>query len=122
MTDTQQEAAVSPIAWDAVTPTFSDRLRAPKKPERPSDGAIALAQKSYAGEVRGEGDAKETVHVLRHRFKTVEEAEKAADELKRAGYYTTPESTVTVVHDPDNTGDRRLIAWQAGNKRGRKSS
>lgn len=109
-----------PIAWDSVTPVFTDRLRAPKKPERPSDGAIAMAQRSWNGFVKGEGDDAETVHVMRHRFKTVEEAEAAADELKRAGAYTDPETTVTVNHDPDNTDDRRIVAWLAGQKRGRK--
>lgn len=105
------------IAWDAVTPVFTDRLRAPKKPEKPSDGAIAMAQRSYAGETRGD----QTVHIMRHRFKTVEEAASAADELKRAGAYTEPETTVNVVIDPDGADDNRLVAWRAGLKRGRKT-
>lgn len=105
------------IAWDSVQPIFTDRLRAPKKPERPSDGAIAMAQKSYAGTDKD----GETVHIMRHRFHTVEEATQAADELRRAGAYTEPETTVNVVIDPDGVDDKRVLAWRAGDKRGRKT-
>lgn len=109
------------IPWDAVVPTFTQRLREPKKPARPSDGAIAMAQKSFEG-FKPEG-ADELYHVMQHRFATVEQAEIAADELKRAGsYINLPEgSTVNVNVDPEGTGDKRIVRWQAGHKRGRKT-
>jgi len=118
MTETQERAPLNP--FEAITPMFRATLRPPKRPPKPSDGAIAMAQKSYNGFATGEGDSAETQHVMVHRFATVEEAELAADELKRAGAYTEPESTVTVIHDPDGSGDRRVVAWRAGGKRGRK--
>jgi len=105
------------IDWDKAKPVFADRLRAPKTAAKPSDGAIKMAQRSYDGEKHGE----DIVHVLRFRFPTAEIAEAAADELKRAGAFTTPESTVRTVIDPDNAGDTRMVAWSAGAKRGRKT-
>lgn len=119
MTDTAERKG---IAWDAITPVMGARLRPPKKPERPSDGAIALAQRSFNGSLSNPEDtASEILHVLTHRFKTVEEADAAEDELKRAGAYTDPESTVTVVRDPEDTGDKRIVSWRAGQKRGRRA-
>ena len=117
MTDTR-DAPGKTIEWESVVPTFHSRLRAPKKPPRPSDGAIVQAQRSWDGRVNEDG---ETEHVMRHRFATEEMAQIAADELKRAGYYTEPETTVSVTVDPDNAGDKRIIAWLAGGKRGRKA-
>jgi hypothetical protein len=107
------------VTWDAVVPTFSNRLREPKRPEKPSDGAIAMAQKSYDGFIPEGSD--ETWHAITHRFPTVEMAADAADELKRAGAYTTPETTVTVLIDPEGKGDNRVVRWRAGGKRGRKA-
>ena len=114
--------ATSPLAvnWEKIVPTFKARLREPKKPARPSDGAIALAQKSYAGyqPVDDKGVAVgEVRHAMSHRFATEEQAALALDELKRAGAYTTPETTVTAFIDED---DKRAVSWRAGNKRGRR--
>lgn len=124
MTETQeapnQEAPKKAVAWDAVVPKFSARLREPVKPQRPSDGAIKMAQISYDGRVNPE--TEETEHAITHRFPSVEAAEIAADELKRAGAYTTPETTVSIVIDPEGTGDKRILRWRAGGKRGRKTS
>jgi hypothetical protein len=106
------------VSWDAVAPVFTGRLRAPRKPERPSDGAIRMAQKSYDGHTPEGEDV--TLHAITHRFGSVEEAEIAAAELKRAGAYTEPETTVSVLFDPENTGDKRVLRWKAGAKRGRK--
>lgn len=114
MTETKAEAKAAPaVLWDKVTPTFKDRLREPVKPARPPEGAIAMAQKSFDGITEEDGTVK---HAMSHRFPSAELAAQAADELKRAGAYTTPESTVTVVIDE---GDKRLITWRAGKKRGR---
>lgn len=120
---TETEAPKAPekaIAWDAVVPKFSSRLREPVKPARPSDGAIRMAQLSYDGRVNEA--TGETEHAITHRFPTIEAADVAEDELKRAAAYTNPESTVSVVRDPENTGDKRIIRWRAGAKRGRKTS
>jgi hypothetical protein len=57
---------------------------------------------------------------MTHRFGTVEEAAKAVDELKRAGAYTDPETTVTAIIDPEETGDKRIVRWRTGEKRGRR--
>lgn len=104
--------------WEALTPVFGARLRAPKKPPRPSDGAIAAAQQSYTGRMNPETNEME--HVMTHRFGSVEEAAKAVDELKRAGAFTKPETTVTAITDPDETGDKRIVRWRTGEKRGRR--
>lgn len=110
---------MSGIAWDQVTPVFAATLRPPRKPERPSDMAVKLAQQSYEGKLNER--TGEVEHVMRHRFPTVEMAEAAADELKRAQHYTDPVCTVSVKIDPDGDGDNRLVAWRAGNRPGRKS-
>lgn len=104
--------------FDNIAPVFTKTLKSPKVPVKPSDGAIRLAQKSYDGQDVG----GEKVHVMRHRFATVEMAEAAADELRRAGHYTTPQSSVRVVIDPDKLDDKRLVAWIAGARRGRAAS
>src|ERR1700677_3922098 len=86
------------IAWDSVVPSFGNTFKPPVKPERPSDGAVAQAQKSFDGFTtkNEDGTDGEVLHVITHRFNTVEAADIAEDELKRAGAYTTPETTVTV--------------------------
>lgn len=113
------------VAWDSVIPNFGSVFKPPVKPERPSDGAIRMAQKSFDGftapVAEGE-DPGETLHVITHRFQTNEAADVAEDELKRAGSYTDPETTVSVARDPDGVGDSRIVRWRAGNKRGRKTA
>lgn len=104
--------------FEGITPVFSAKLRQPKKPAKPSDGAIAMAQKSFDG-FAPEG-SEEVQHVMTHRFATVEMADTAEDELKRAGAYTTPETTVNTIRDPEGTDDKRILRWRAGLKRGRK--
>ncbi len=119
---TTAPAATEPakgIAWDNVIPSFGSTLKPPVKPAKPSDGAIRMAQRSYDGFTHPE--TEEVLHVMTHRFPTVEAADVAEDELKRSGAYTTPESTVSVVRDPDGEGDNRIVRWRAGNKRGRKT-
>lgn len=103
-------------ALESAGTVFKATLRPPKKPEKPSDGAISAAQRSYDGhEVNGE-----TLHVITRRFPTVEAADAAEDEIKRAGAYTTPETSVRTARDPEGIGDARILAFVAGNKRGRK--
>lgn len=118
MTETTVAPAVE-VTWDSVIPHFGSQMKPKAPPARPSDGAIRMAQKSYDG-FSPEG-TEEVLHVITHRFATVEMADVAVDELKRAGAYTTPISTVNVVVDPDNTGDKRIVRWRAGVKRGRKT-
>lgn len=114
-------APAKSISWDSVVPTFGNAFKPPVKPDKPSDGAVRMAQKSYDGFKSGPEDDAEVLHVITHRFPTVEAADVAEDELKRAGAYTTPESTVSVLRDPEGEGDNRIVRWRAGNKRGRKT-
>lgn len=103
------------ITWAPTIGAFRKDFREPKRPAKPSDTAISLAQRSYDGqEVDGE-----TVHVMTHRFSSGEQAALAVDELKRAGYYTTPASTVRAEASAD---DPRMVTWIAGPKRGRRLS
>jgi hypothetical protein len=108
MTDTQAK----PSVFDSIIPTFHAKLREKAPPPRPSDGSIAMAQKSYDGEPHD----GEIWHAMSHRFPTVEMATLAADELKRAGFYTSPPSSVTAYQDKD---DERIVRWSAGARRGR---
>jgi len=113
------DTATKPVnPFENITPVFGAKLREPKKPQRPSDGAIAMAQRSFMGHTP-EG-TEEIQHAMTHRFATEEMADFAEDELKRAGAYTDPQTTVQTVRDPENTGDKRIVRWQAGLKRGRK--
>lgn len=112
MTDTQTPV----LDWDKVTPVFKQALKPPKLPPRPPDGAIRMAQKSYDGFTADDGETVQ--HVMSHRFGTEALAEQAAAELRNAGAYTTPVTTVTVHVDE---ADKRVVSWRAGEKRGRKS-
>ena len=116
MTETRQApgGTVADIKWDSMIPVFRSTLTEGKKPARPSDGAIAQAQRSWDGE---DHDG-EKWHVLSHRFPSEEMAALAADELKRAGYYTEPNTTVKVVIDKT---DKRIVSWHAQARRGRKA-
>lgn len=121
MTETQEAPATVEVSWDAIVPHFGSQMKPPALPARPSDGAIRMAQKSYDGFKSGEGENAEILHVMTHRFPTVEAADAAEDELRRAGAYTNPVTTVSVVRDPEGEGDKRIVRWRAGNKRGRKT-
>lgn len=104
--------------WSEVSGTAVKRLRAPKVAPV-HDTIKALAQKSRDGVADPENPEGERLHVLRHEFKSPEMAAEFAKQIKKAGPHTVPPSTVTPVIDPDNTGNTRLVAWKAGDKRGR---
>jgi hypothetical protein len=105
--------------WGEVNGTAVTRLRAPKIVPVP-DAIVAQAQRSFDG-VPSKNEAGEEVklHVLRHNFKSDAKAEAFAKLMKHAGDHTTPLTSVSVVVDPDNDGTKTLVAWRAGNRRGR---
>lgn len=103
--------------WEGVTGKAVERLRAPAPPPRPPDHLVNLAQQSWDG-VEVDGEKR---HVLRYRFTAGQETKRDAfiKLIKKAGAHTTPPTTVTVATDPDRTGDELLVAWKAGQRRGR---
>jgi len=106
--------------WSKVSGRAVQRLRAPKVPPVPTP-IVALAQKSWDGVVDDDNPEGEKLHVLRHEFGDKEVAESFAKLIKKAGYHTTPNTTVTVVFDPDDDGHELLVAWRAGAKRGKRA-
>jgi hypothetical protein len=108
--------------WSDVNGTAVTRLRAPKIVPVP-DAIVAQAQRSFDG-VPGKDEEGEdvTLHVLRHKFKSDAKAEAFAKLMKHAGNHTTPLTSVSVVIDPDNDGTKTLVAWRAGNRRGRQTT
>jgi hypothetical protein len=105
--------------WSEVNGQAAVRLRAPKIVPVP-DAIVAQAQRSWDGVPGKNGDGEDIkLHVLRHRFKSDAKAEAFAKLMKHAGDHTTPLTSVSVVIDPDNDGTKTLVAWRAGNRRGR---
>lgn len=105
--------------WSGVTGKAVERLRAPKIPDVPKE-IVAQAQRAYDGVV--DDKTGETYHVLAHRFGTEAQAEEFAKHVRNAGHHTTPLSTITAVVDPMNSGDKRLVHWQGGKRRGRNNT
>jgi hypothetical protein len=96
--------------WSEITGRTTERLRAAKV--RPCDPAVVkAAQLSY-----DEGTARD------HQFRSEKEAAAFAAEMKKAGPHTVPQTSVSVVIDPDNTDNTRLVAWKAGARRGKKAA
>lgn len=104
--------------WSQVSGTAVKRLRAPKVAPVP-DALVALAQQSWDGVADPEDPEGEKLHVLRHEFSDETVAGEFAKLMKKAGEHTTPQTTVTVVFDPDADGRKNLVAWKAGVRRGR---
>jgi|SRR5215469_3356063 len=106
--------------WEGISGSAVEKLRKPKITPVP-EHIVKLAQRSYSGVPDPKHEGK-LLHVLRHEFKPGDE--KRRDEfarlMKKAGPHTKPETSVSVVVDPDNEGNVNLIAWRAGEKRGRK--
>jgi hypothetical protein len=130
MSDTKTE-----YDWSAVNGHAVERLRAPKVTPVP-ERLVALAQASWDGVPNPNYPAKsdvELLHVLRHQFGTVEAPDEAraqafAKLMTKAGDHTVPETSVTVVIDPDYSSkapdikNPGLVAWKAGTRRGRKTT
>lgn len=100
--------------WSGINGEFTDRLKGEKVPDVP-EPIVKLAQMSYDGDAEGR-------HVMRREFKTEEMAAAFHKHVKNAGHHTTPQSSVRANIDPDETGNKRLVAWRAGQRRGRKSA
>lgn len=107
--------------WAGISGSAVEKLRKPKTPPPPPASIVALAQRSWDGVPGPDG---EKLHVLRHQFKAEEgkKAEAFGKLLKAAGPYTDPPTSVSVVTDPDETGNTLLYAWRAGVRRGRAAS
>jgi hypothetical protein len=117
--------------WSSITGQAVDRLRA-KKVQPVPDHVVGLAQSSYNGRVNPADPDGELLHVIRHEFSHDEQGEARAVALgkllRRAGEFTTPMTSVTVVIDPDFVSGKTpeserkpwVIAWRAGERKGRK--
>lgn len=106
--------------WSGVTASAVNRLRV-RKPTPVPDKIKELAQASYDG-IPSKEDPESKLHVLRHRFGSDEEAAAFARLMRKAGDHTTPPTSVSVVIDPDEQKDLRVVAWKAGQRRGRGSA
>lgn len=103
--------------WGQVSGQATKRLRAPRVTPVP-DAIIKLAQQSYDG-LPDPDNPEASLHVMRHEFTDETVAKAFAKLLRRAGEHTTPQTSVTVVHDPDGNGNTKQVAWKAGARRGR---
>jgi hypothetical protein len=109
--------------WTGVNGQAANRLRAPRIPDVPAP-IVKLAQKSWDGEEIEVDDEKVVTHVLRYDFgKGNEEmAAEFAKQMRNAGHHTTPLTSVQAAIDPDGDGSKHIVAWQAGQRRGRRST
>lgn len=101
------------VDWGAITGKTVERLRKPKIPDVPA-AIVKLAQASY-----DEGTVKS------YQFaKSVDEkvVEKFASHLRNAGHHTSPLTSVSAVIDPEDDGNKHLVHWKAGGRRGKASS
>jgi hypothetical protein len=91
----------------------------PRKIVPVPDTIVKLAQQSFDGVP---GPEETTLHVLEHRFESEERASKFAEHMRHAGDHTSPVTSVTALIDPDESGDKRIVRWRAGARRGRGAS
>lgn len=115
MTEQTAEVQAPAFNWDEVTGATTQRLRKPKIPACPA-GIVAQAQRSYDG-VKNAEDGLD--HILTYTFPSEAVASEFAKLMKNAaGFHTTPMTSVTVVVDPEDTGDTKTVSWKAGARRG----
>lgn len=81
------------------------------------EAIVNLAQESYTGTPGPNGTI---LHVREFEFDTEERALKFAQHMKNAGDHTKPQTSVTVKIDPDDNGNKKLVRWRTGDRRGRK--
>lgn len=106
--------------WSALTGQAVQRLRAKKVV--PVDPAIVRqAQRSWDGVPDPQREGK-LLHVLSYKFPSEEMAAEFARQIKNAGEHTQPQTSVSAVIDPAGTGDRTVVNWRAGARRGRSTS
>jgi hypothetical protein len=101
--------------FSGVQASAVQRLK-PKKVVPVPPSIVKLAQQSYDG-VAGDDDTQ--LHVLEHKFDSEERAAKFAAHMRHAGDHTQPITSVTALIDPDGSGDKRIVRWRAGARRGR---
>lgn len=101
------------VDWGKITGTTADRLRKPKVPAVPGP-IVKLAQASL-----------DTSEVKKFRFPDGTElkvVEEFATHLRNSGHHTNPLSSVSVAIDPEDEGDKLLVHWKAGGRRGKSSA
>ena len=121
----------SEFDWGDLTGQATERLRAPKVPPVPAQ-IVKLAQDAYDGRTLMDPQGKPVTddegnpvitHNLRHDFKGDEKrAEAFAKHMKNAGLHTTPLTSLSVVIDPDDDGNKSVVAWRATKRRGRQTA
>jgi len=117
--------------WSKVSGQAVERLRAPKVHDVPSR-IVELAQESWNGRpltkdgkpVLDKDGQPVLMHNMRHDFGAGQEARAKAfaEHMRHAGDHTTPLTSISVVIDPDGTGAEHVVAWKAGNRRGRQTT
>lgn len=111
--------------WGVITGQAVERLRAPKVASVPAS-IVELAQRSYVGVVNEADPEGARLHVLRHQFDSASRAEQFVKLMRKAGDHTSPRTSVSVVVDPDRIGAEaggdRIVAWRAGERRGKKAA
>lgn len=105
--------------WSEITGRAVQRLKARKIVPVP-EPIVRQAQRSYDGVTNPE-NPEELLHVLEHDFRDKDRAAEFAKLMKHAGNHTMPQTTVSVVIDPENVGSLTVVRWRAGEKRGPKS-
>jgi len=118
----EQEVTEKPsYNWGEVTGKVVERLRAPKVV--PVDPAIVRqAQRSWDGVQHPDDPEGELRHVLSHEFASDAMAAEFARLIRKAGDHTKPQTSVSAVIDPQNSGNLREVNWKAGSRRGRATS
>lgn len=104
------------FSWGDLNGTVANRLRKPKVADVPAP-IVRQAQRSYDG-VKIEG-SDEMAHILEREFASEEMAAAFAKHMRNAGNHTKPTTSVSVAVDPEEDGNKRLVRWKAGTRRGR---
>lgn len=102
--------------WGEITGQAVRRLKARKIPPVPAP-IVRQAQRSWDGVPDPENEG-EKLHSLHFEFPSEKVAADFAKHMRNAGHHTTPKTTVSVVIDPENEGNKKLVGWKAGTRRG----
>jgi hypothetical protein len=112
-----EETGAPAYDWAELSGKAVKRLRAPKVTPVP-EPLVAIAQQSWDG-VPDPEDAEELLHVLQFTLSSEETAAEFAKLMRKTGEHTKPMTSVTVVIDPEGTGDKNTVSIKAGTRRGR---
>lgn len=86
---------------------------------KPVDPDILNLAKTYLAGIEQNGTV---LHAGRYSFKSEEMAAEFAAQLRRAGNFTEPKSTITVKVDPEGKGEGHVVGWYAGARRGKRAN